>query len=293
MAFSENLQELRKRKDMTQEQLAEKLEVSRQSVSKWESGTSYPEMEKILQICEMFRCNIGVLMQGDVGKEYVEDKANYDAHKNWFSKMAAAAMAIILFCISIGMLSAVPDRVTQLIMFSGIIIGVMFFIVAGMQSERFAKKNPYIEDFYTEEEKDNFEKKFIIYCVIAIGMIFLGVLWVMLSGDILPREGIGADMDIVVFMMILSIAIPLLIYAGTQKEKYNIAGYNHENSQDKEKKEKDALVGKICACIMLLATALFLGLGFTTRLWYMAAPIYAIGGLLCGVVAVIFSKEKK
>ncbi len=46
--FGENLQFYRKQKSMTQEQLAEQLEVSRQTVSKWEAGASYPEMEKIL-----------------------------------------------------------------------------------------------------------------------------------------------------------------------------------------------------------------------------------------------------
>ena len=50
MSFGENLQFLRKQKNITQEQLAERLEVSRQSVSKWESSQSYPEMEKLLQI---------------------------------------------------------------------------------------------------------------------------------------------------------------------------------------------------------------------------------------------------
>ena len=46
--FGENLQFYRKKREMTQEQLAERLDVSRQTVSKWEAGTSYPEMEKIL-----------------------------------------------------------------------------------------------------------------------------------------------------------------------------------------------------------------------------------------------------
>ena len=45
MSFSDNLQVLRKRNNLTQEQLAEQLEVSRQAVSKWESGQSYPERE--------------------------------------------------------------------------------------------------------------------------------------------------------------------------------------------------------------------------------------------------------
>ena len=48
MSFSENLQYLRKKQNLTQEQFAEQMEVSRQAVSKWESGQSYPEMEKLL-----------------------------------------------------------------------------------------------------------------------------------------------------------------------------------------------------------------------------------------------------
>ena len=47
MSLSENLQFLRQRRGVTQEQLAEELDVSRQSVSKWESGVSYPEMDTI------------------------------------------------------------------------------------------------------------------------------------------------------------------------------------------------------------------------------------------------------
>ena len=58
MSFSENLQYLRKKQNLTQEQFAEQMEVSRQAVSKWESGQSYPEMEKLLQICEQFGCSM-------------------------------------------------------------------------------------------------------------------------------------------------------------------------------------------------------------------------------------------
>ena len=56
--FGENLQYYRKRDGLTQEQLAERLEVSRQTVSKWEAGTSYAEMEKILQLCDIFSCDM-------------------------------------------------------------------------------------------------------------------------------------------------------------------------------------------------------------------------------------------
>lgn len=55
MAFGERLQEARKRSGFTQEEFAEQLQVSRQAVSKWESGRGYPEMEKLLYICH--RCD--------------------------------------------------------------------------------------------------------------------------------------------------------------------------------------------------------------------------------------------
>lgn len=51
MAFGERLQEVRRRAGLTQEQFAAELKVSRQAVSKWESCRGYPEIEKILYIC--------------------------------------------------------------------------------------------------------------------------------------------------------------------------------------------------------------------------------------------------
>ena len=54
MAFGEQLQEVRRRSGLTQEQFAEELQVSRQAVSRWESGRSYPEVDKILYICNRY-----------------------------------------------------------------------------------------------------------------------------------------------------------------------------------------------------------------------------------------------
>ena len=54
MAFAQRLQEVRRRSGLTQEQFAERLCVSRQAVSKWESGRGYPEIEKILYICSCY-----------------------------------------------------------------------------------------------------------------------------------------------------------------------------------------------------------------------------------------------
>lgn len=69
MKFCENLQKLRKAKNISQEQLAEMLGVTRQSVSKWESGASYPEMEKLVEMCKIFHCSLDVLVNGNALEE--------------------------------------------------------------------------------------------------------------------------------------------------------------------------------------------------------------------------------
>lgn len=63
MEFSERLLTLRKGMDLTQEQLAEKINVSRQSVSKWESGQAVPELEKIVALSEVFDVTIDYLLK--------------------------------------------------------------------------------------------------------------------------------------------------------------------------------------------------------------------------------------
>lgn len=63
MAFGEQLQLLRRRVGLTQEQFAEQLQVSRQAVSKWESGKGYPEMEKLLYICQRYDATLNDLFE--------------------------------------------------------------------------------------------------------------------------------------------------------------------------------------------------------------------------------------
>ncbi|MFG6395117.1 MAG: helix-turn-helix domain-containing protein [Lachnospiraceae bacterium] len=63
MDFQEKLLTLRKANGMTQEQLAEKLDVSRQSVSKWESGQAVPELERIVQLSAVFDVTTDYLLK--------------------------------------------------------------------------------------------------------------------------------------------------------------------------------------------------------------------------------------
>lgn len=76
MSFGKNLQFLRHlRGNMTQEELAEKMSVSRQTVSKWELDAAQPEMEKALELCGFFTCSLDDLFRGDMvtgGEAYTD-----------------------------------------------------------------------------------------------------------------------------------------------------------------------------------------------------------------------------
>ena len=92
MNFKDNLKKIRKDNNLSQEELAEKLNVTRQSVSKWESGAAYPEMDKVIQICKMFNVNIDDLLNKDIKEvnEIKESKNNVnkyiDAVLNYVTK---------------------------------------------------------------------------------------------------------------------------------------------------------------------------------------------------------------
>ena len=65
MEFNEKLQELRKQKELTQEELAEVLFVSRTAISKWESGRGYPNIDSLKAIAKFFGVTIDELLSGD------------------------------------------------------------------------------------------------------------------------------------------------------------------------------------------------------------------------------------
>ena len=66
MAFSDNLKQIRKAKGLSQEELAELLEVSRQAVSKWELGAGYPEVGKLLLLAKKLNVSLDCLMAEEI-----------------------------------------------------------------------------------------------------------------------------------------------------------------------------------------------------------------------------------
>lgn len=85
MKFCDKLSKLRKNNNLSQEQLADKLGVSRQAVSKWESGSSYPDMDKIISMCKILNCNLDDLLEdGIIEGKPTNNKINFNNYFNDF-----------------------------------------------------------------------------------------------------------------------------------------------------------------------------------------------------------------
>ena len=74
MTFADKLQKLRKAKRLSQEDLAERCGVTRQSVSKWETGLGYPETEKLFMLCDLLEVNLDYLLRDIKEKHNEENK---------------------------------------------------------------------------------------------------------------------------------------------------------------------------------------------------------------------------
>lgn len=96
MTFGERLYELRNKNNLSQEELAEVLDVSRQSISKWENDKAYPEMTRLLFMSDYFDVSLDYLMRG-IKKENNEEKVTADdADKNSNDKYKTKNILLVL-----------------------------------------------------------------------------------------------------------------------------------------------------------------------------------------------------
>ena len=309
MSFGENLQYYRKREEITQEQLAEKMEVSRQTISKWEAGTSYPEMEKIMQLCDMFSCSMDTLLRKDAQAEVVEDSAQYEEHMKRFGKAVTAGVGILIiggaFSTLLEGMNGLWKALQDIVMFPFLIVAVLTFVVAGIRHSEFTKRHPYILPFYTEEEKVSLDRSFPIKMAAGIGILLMSIVVDELQKFLPSPAGVEASAFYSFLMLLLiSAGVMLLVHSGMEKSKYNIEEYNKEHDplyrerltpeQQRILDEEShmPLAAKWSACIMIVTTAIYLLWSFLQNAWQISWVLFPVGGLFCGIAYILLGQKK-
>lgn len=293
MNFSENLRTLRKQKGYSQEQLAEKLNVTRQAVSKWESDSGFPEMDKLILLSELFSCTLDSLLKDDLTNSPLMEKELYDNQRNQFSKLMTFGITLILsgLCMYLLLIFRFPENgpteyIPETVFMCFITIGVLILIYGGMQISAFDKKYPlFAPNLYTQDEIDLFERKFRIAIPFGVTLILIGVIM-----QIVLEEKINENSANFVFMLLVTIAVSIFVYFGTQKAKFE---HLEEINKPKEMQNlsaderADHITGLACGCIMLIATIIFLLWSFLFNAWEISWIAFPVGGIVCAIVAIV------
>ena len=310
MSFAKNLIYIRQHYNVTQEELAEQLGVSRQTVSKWESGINFPETDKLIQICNLYHTNLDDLMRGSVEVANVHDTELYDTHMSRHSlAMALGTGLVILGCAALILLDAlgVSDNLSTAGGLIFIAVAAFIFIVNGMGHSQFKKRHTDLTPQYSPEQLERSEQKFRFGIAggsaLAVLDVILLILFVPDEDEVFQIGGTLIDVDIFMsfFLAVIAVAATILVYTGMQKSKYNLS---EMEAVTPEELESNNLIGSVCGVIMLVAVAVFLIGGFVPGFdpneslrhqagFAVSWIAFPIGGLLCGAAALIISAFKK
>ena len=307
MSFGLNLQFLRDKAGMTQEELAEQLQVSRQSVSKWESDASFPEMEKLLVLCELFHTNLDTLLRGNVQESMRADTIGYDRFMNWFSNWIALGVGLIILSVALGLgcrgWFGAPEIAVPAVLLSGVAVAVAILIVAGMRYDRFEKEHPMIQNFYTQEQRERYLNRFPFLIALPVALIIIGTLWLVLLGEWAEQQGEQAEMGLVAgFLVTVAAAVTVLVWASLRRGKYDIEMWNKQHNPSPEMVARRKKAGWVCGAIMIAATVIYMILGFGSMAltgdygggwgWRWGWIVYPIAGVSCALASHLIEKEE-
>lgn len=313
--FGKNLNSLRKLKGWTQTELADKLGVTNQAISKWENGDSFPDTALLIPLSELFGVSVDYLLKGrysagaaekddkrenaetDTAKENAAAKEENDNDaddvklaavkpaewKKKFSVLLCAGLAAIfagvIEIILVGILNedfALYGATIMLLFFAA---GVPLLVYAGMTDAL------YYLNVNAETWKPTI-KSFSIKTATGVGLCIIAAATFVLAGlaDVYPeRQALILAITLTAAFVMIFAAVALFIVGGLKFSNV-VKDYAPEYRDYKRKEEG---LSRFSGVIMLTATAIFLVLGFLKDIWHPGWIVFPVGGILCGILDVI------
>lgn len=141
------------------------MDVSRQTVSKWESDSSYPETEKIVVICDMFDCSMDMLLRGDCTNIKTENINEYNSHYNFFTFCITFATAFVLLGVAVLLFlnaNGVKENVSAAVFLSMVAVSVAIYIISGIKHGEFQKNHTEIIGCFDEKRLKDLKALFLL-----------------------------------------------------------------------------------------------------------------------------------
>lgn len=316
MILADKIIRMRKKNGWSQEELAEKMNVSRQAVSKWESAQSVPELEKILLLGEIFGVTTDYLLKDEIeNEEFTNDDASsgikrvtmsealeYIEHRKKASLLIAlgvflcimspAALVILSvtpFYFNIPMGFAVLMGIVALLIFVALAIGI--FSYCGFKSAPFSYLSKDFETEYGVAGKvKELDAKFTPFGVAT--NIIATCLCIICPTPILIAaffgDGFWVGISIAATLALIGIAVMLYIIGTVRSRSMHrllkIAEFTEEG------KKKDETGWNVSKIYWLAATAIYLAWSFISGDWGTTWILWPVAGVVFPIVYIIANK---
>lgn len=319
MILADKIMKHRKQNGWSQEELAEKMNVSRQAVSKWESAQSVPDLDKILKLSRIFGVTTDYLLKDEIEADSFTDEDTLPPvrkitmeeantflalRKKASLRIAIGTLLCILSPICLIVLGAASELINAPISenaagFAGLSVlfvlvaaAVGLFIYTGFESSpfEFMEKEPFETEYGVEgmvkEKYKLFHPSYIKMNITGIMLCVLSPV-VLFSGAFTENDFLTVCM-LAVMMTIVGAGVFMLVSAGVRHAGMKkllldpdyICNYNEKGN---------AVKSAVSSAYWLVTTAVYLGWSFCTNDWKITWIVWVIAGVLYGAVEAIYS----
>ena len=316
MILADKIIRLRKKNDWSQEELADKMNVSRQAVSKWEAAQTTPDLENILLLGNLFGVTTDYLLKDElVDEEFVEGvdetpirkislaEANdyLEQRKNASVQIAIATLLciispILIFlllafseCTSIPITENLAVGIGMVALFSLVTIAVVIYIRVGFKNApyEFLEKEPFETEYgvtgLAREKQKTYRNTYIKYNIFGTCACILSPVPLICAA--LSGKGLLVMIMLCVTLLTVAIGVMFFIVAGVRWA--SMQKLLKEGEFSEKGKQKNKIIEAIGTVYWLLATAIYLGWSFLTSDWHITWVIWPIAGVLFAVVELV------
>ena len=317
MLIADKIYKLRKEMDISQEELAEKLGVSRQSISKWESAMSIPDMNRIIELSNYFGVSTDYLLKDDVETfetqidqeniklkrltiEYVNE---YLEKRERFSKLLSVSIPLFIMSVvpllllinSFNGYGYYNEALGLVMMFTMIAAGVGILIVSSIKMNEYKEleKGEFKLDYGVSgivKEKQKFhQERHAKFVALGVMLFILATVPIIVGGIMLFRDAQMMWMLAMMFGMIAT-GVGLIVYSSTIKKSYDLLlqqeDYDMQMIQHRLKKEPYETL------FWMVITVVYLLVSFLTFKWYITWIIWPIAGIASYIMFDLFKKPR-
>ena len=319
MILADKIIELRKRNGWSQEELAEKLDVSRQSISKWEGAQSVPDMNRILALSQIFGVSTDLLLKDELELDgapelglqaedtaarsvSMEEASAYLDHKNTAANRISLGVMLcilspVLLIILTGAQEAGRIALTEkqaaglglIVLFLLIGAAVALFVISGIRHSRFEYLEEEIIDTaygvsgMARERRERYRSVNARMLTVGIVLCVVAAVPIFIAELFFEKNEMAEILAVGVLLVLVAVGVMMIV-----RTSIIWGGFKallEEDDYSRVEKTAEKKIAPIASVYWALVTAGYLGWSFLTMEWHRTWIIWPIAGAAFGIVS--------